>query len=205
MARRPALGALDRELLTRWPAVIGVDEAGRGCLAGPVVAAAVAFTHIREHDLVRDSKELTPLQRERAAQWIRRSCSGWAVVESWVEVIDRMNVVEACRVAMCSAVTATHDEGSFVVVDAVALDLKGVHWLAENKADARYACVAAASILAKVHRDRMMRSLSARWPHWQWERNKGYGTLAHRQALTLRGPTHLHRQSFGWSPVEDGK
>jgi len=200
MRARP-LGSRDRRLLESAPAIIGVDEAGRGCLAGPVVAGAVAFDGIPDNDLVQDSKQLTVRQRERTAAWIRSACRQWAVVESWVEIVDRVNILEASKIAMRAAAEVVAVPGATVVVDAVTLGLADSRELAEPKADARYFCVAAASILAKVHRDAIMCDLASRFPHWRWESNKGYGTVEHRRALEERGITVLHRKTFRWSRV----
>jgi ribonuclease HII len=165
------------------------------------VAAAAVFDTIHDNDLVRDSKQLTARQRSHAAAWIRAACQRWAVVESWVEIIDRVNILGASKIAMRAAVESVAPRGATVVVDAVPLDVSGGRVIAEPKADARYFCVAAASILAKVHRDGIMSGLVASYPHWQWQSNKGYGTAAHRRALQEWGLTVLHRRSFRWSRV----
>jgi len=199
--RSEPLGDRDRQLLRSAPAIVGVDEAGRGCLAGPVVAGAVAFDDIPDNDLVRDSKQLTARQREHTAAWIIGACRHWAVVESWVEIVDRVNILEASRIAMRAAAEVVTVPGATVVVDAVSLSLTGSCVLAEPKADARYFCVAAASILAKVHRDAIMCDLATRFPHWHWQSNKGYGTVAHRRALEAQGVTVMHRKTFRWTRV----
>jgi len=174
---------------------------GRGSLAGPVVAAAVAFTRIPDLPEVRDSKVMTPRQRERAAERIRSSCVGWTAVEVWPFLIDRLNILQATRVAMTAAVGQLAGPASKVVVDAVQLLDESLDARSPRAADASYFVVAAASVVAKVYRDRIMSGLADRHRLWGWQRNKGYGTLEHRKALTQHGQSHLHRRSFGWSPV----
>lgn len=196
------LGARDRALLKRKTRrIIGIDEVGRGCLAGPVVVCGVAFRRIPKYPLVRDSKRLSPRQRAEAAEWIRRSCDGWLLTEVWVEVIDRMNILEATRLAMCAVARVLSSAGSVLVIDQVDPGDVPCPVYAVAGADDRYFSVASASILAKVHRDHIMTELGCRYPLWGWENNKGYGTRAHRLALQQSGPSFLHRKTFGWAPV----
>ena len=194
-----ALGKRDRDLLKTATAVIGVDEAGRGSLAGPVVVAAVAFDDIPDNPLIQDSKTLTARQREEAAVWVRSKCSGWTLVETWVELIDRLNILEATRLAMGAAARTVARSGSVVVFDCVNVPMGDTRILSPKRADSSFFCVAAASILAKVHRDSLMRELDSRYPVWGWRRNKGYGTAAHREALSCLGRSFLHRRSFRFS------
>ncbi|MCG6950273.1 MAG: ribonuclease HII [Acidobacteria bacterium] len=195
------LGSKDRELLRRAGSIIGIDEVGRGALAGPVVVCAAAFVHVPEDDEVRDSKVMTKRQRERAAQRLRDCGARWVVCEVWPEVIDRINILEATRLAMAAAARTLIDEKSVVVTDHVHPGDLDCKVLAKKKADRDYFCVAASSILAKVHRDHLMVNLGRKDPRWHWEENKGYGTAAHRRALQVHGPGSLHRRSFSWSPV----
>jgi ribonuclease HII len=198
---RRVLGELDRKLLERHPVVVGVDEVGRGSLAGPVVVAAVGFTMVPEAPDVQDSKRLSPLQRERTASWVRGVASCWSIVELWVEVVDRLNIREATRVGMVAAVRSVLPAAGCVVSDAMELGLGAVPCVVQTRADADYFCVAASSILAKVHRDRLMCDLAQASPDWDWARNKGYGTLSHRRSLTANGRHFLHRRSFSWTAV----
>lgn len=200
MTHRP-LGSRDRVLLENARQIVGIDEVGRGCLAGPVVVCGVAFRRIPKNPLIRDSKRLSPRQRLEAARWIRARCDGWLVTEVWVEVIDRLNILEATRLAIAATARAMVSTESVLVVDHVDPGEVPcpVHALAG--ADDRFFSVAAASIVAKVHRDRIMVDLDRRYPAWSWKNNKGYGTREHRSALQLSGPTFLHRKSFAWSPV----
>ena len=196
-----ALGSRDREILLDADQIIGVDEVGRGALAGPVVVCAVAFGRIPDDGEVRDSKLLTANGRERIAARLREVTGRWAACEIWPEIIDRLNILEATRLAMAAVARSLVGPRTVVVTDAVDPGELGCRVVAVAKADRDYFCVAAASILAKVHRDRVMVDLGRRDPRWQWERNKGYGTEAHRRALTSFGPGALHRRSFTWSRV----
>ncbi len=200
---RQILGELDRRLLATSAVVIGVDEVGRGSLAGPVVVCAAAFDTIPVEARVQDSKRLTAAAREALAAPLMVAAHTWAIVEIWNEVIDRLNILEATRLAMRAAVAAVADPGASakVVVDAMDLGDLGLPCLNAVGADREWFCVAAASILAKVHRDRLMVKLALRHPAWSWDRNKGYGTVEHRLALDRSGRSFLHRRSFAWSPV----
>ena len=195
------LGLKDREILRGAESIIGVDEVGRGALAGPVVVCAASFAAIPDDPGVRDSKQLTGNRRDEAASRLRASGARWVVCEVWVELIDKLNILEATRLAMRAAAGALVTPGAVVVTDYVDPGDLGCRVLSPKKADREYFSVAAASILAKVHRDRIMVDLGAEQPHWGWEWNKGYGTIAHRLALENCGPGALHRRSFRWSPV----
>jgi len=201
MRIKDPIGARDRALLEDAQRVLGIDEVGRGSLAGPVVVCGVCFETIPSHSLVQDSKTLTPRQRRQAASWVREHCAEWLVVEVWPELIDRVNILEATRLAMRSVVEISADQATIAVVDQVDLGLARYRIHAEPRADATFFSVAAASIVAKVHRDELMVELGRRQPIWEWEKNKGYGTRTHRLALQRHGPGHLHRRSFKWSPV----
>jgi ribonuclease HII len=192
---------LDRVVLRRAAAVIGVDEVGRGSLVGPVVVCAARFERIPSSPRVRDSKLLTARQRCATARWLRQLCSSWVVAEVWQETIDRLNILEATRLAMIAAVRALAEPGVEVVVDHVKLGDLGVPIHSLVRADAEYFSVAAASILAKVHRDRVLAELAAADDRWDWSRNMGYGTVGHRRAIDRWGRSYLHRQSFRVSRV----
>lgn len=185
---------------------IGVDEAGRGPLAGPVVAAAVILSKPRPAGLD-DSKKLSRDKRAVLEEQIKRRCR-WAVGLADVEEIDRLNIFGATMLAMTRAVSAVlADLDSFaadgleVLVDGN-LTPQGRHpdwcWPARPivGGDALEPCISAASIIAKEHRDRMMRGFAEEFPHYGWEKNAGYGTPAHLEALRRHGPTPLHRRSF---------
>lgn len=195
------LGSKDQELLLESNTIIGVDEVGRGALAGPVVVCAAAFEKIPDDDEVRDSKLLNHHRRDSIATRLRSGGARWVVCEVWPELIDRMNILEATRLAMAAAARTLIVPRSVVVTDYVNPGALGCRILSPKRADRDYFCVAAASIMAKVHRDRIMVDLGRQDPRWKWERNKGYGTADHRRALQNVGPGILHRRSFGWSPV----
>lgn len=195
------LGARDRVILSRADAVVGVDEVGRGSLAGPVVVCAAKFDRIPTSPRVRDSKRLTAKQRLETALWIRDNCVSWVVIEVWQELIDRINILEATRLAMRAGVSALARPGTEVVVDYLELGDLGLPIHSFKRADDSFFSVAAASILAKVHRDGIMVELGARDDRWDWSRNKGYGTLNHRRGIGRYGRSYLHRQSFSVSPV----
>ena len=196
-----ALGSKDRDLLLGANAIIGVDEVGRGALAGPVVVCAAAFEEIPDDGEVRDSKLLSPRRRDSIAARLRNGGARWVVCEVWPELIDRLNILEATRLAMAAAARTLIAPRSVVITDYVNPGDLGCRILSPKRADRDYFCVAAASIVAKVHRDRIMVDLGRQDPRWKWERNKGYGTVDHRRALQNVGPGILHRRSFGWSPV----
>lgn len=186
--------------------VVGVDEAGRGPLAGPVVAAAVVLCKPRPSGLD-DSKRLTAERRAVLEARIRRRCAfGIGVVE--VEHIDALNIFQATMWAMAQAVVrlceALGRDATQVLVDGnLTPSGRRPEWRWPARAivggDALVPCISAASILAKEYRDRLMREYARNHPHYGWDRNKGYGTPEHLAALRLHGPTPLHRRSF--SPV----
>jgi ribonuclease HII len=195
------LGSRDREILLESDTVIGVDEVGRGALAGPVVVCATAFEVIPDDNEVRDSKLLTPRRRDAIVARLRSRGVRWAVCEIWPELIDRINILEATRLAMAAAARSLLGPRSVVITDHVHPGELGCRILSPKRADRDYFCVAAASIVAKAHRDRIMVDLGRHDPRWKWDRNKGYGTVDHRRALQNLGPGILHRRSFRWSPV----
>jgi len=185
--------------------VAGVDEAGRGPLAGPVIAAAVVLDGRRPVAGLADSKVLTPERREALAIEIRAAAVSWAVGAADREEIDRLNILNASLLAMRRVVTALAVSPSLVQVDGNRLpDLRGVGYSCRGEAivrgDALVPAISAASILAKVARDALMRDLDARYPGYGFARHKGYPTAAHLAALRALGPSPEHRRSFG--PVQ---
>ena len=177
----------------RW--VAGVDEVGRGCLFGPVTAAAVILDPKDRIRGLRDSKLLEPEVRERLAEQIRARAVAWAIASVDAARIDQINIYQASRVAMREAVLQLLPAPDFLLVDALRLD-HPCPQRALIHGDALSASIAAASIIAKVERDRMMRELDAVYPQYGLASNKGYGTPVHRAALLEHGPTPLHRRSF---------
>jgi ribonuclease HII len=192
---------MDRKILRNASSVIGVDEVGRGALAGPVVVCAALFSTIPDDPGLQDSKRLSPKRRRGSVTRLRAGGVHWAVCEIWEDVIDRLNILESTRLAMRAAASVLVEPAAVVITDHVDPGDLGCRVLSPKSADRDYFCVAAASILAKAHRDRIMVDLGEKHPHWDWHSNKGYGTVAHRRALQMYGSTVFHRKSFHWSPV----
>ena len=174
--------------------VAGVDEVGRGPLAGPVVAAAVILPG-EPPDGIRDSKQLSPAARFRLDREIR-ACSEVAIALASVEEIDRLNILEATMLAMRRAVALLPTPPEAALVDGNRLPELACPARAIVKGDARCPAIAAASIVAKEARDCLMRALAIAHPGYGWERNAGYGTAAHLAALGRLGTTPHHRRSF---------
>lgn len=175
--------------------VAGADEVGRGCLFGCVVAGACILDPAKPIAGLNDSKQLTEHQRDRLAVEIRAQALAWAVAEVDVGRIDQINIYQASRLAMKLAVEKLRPQADAVLVDAAVLDIpcwqkKIIH------GDARSVSIAAASILAKVHRDAIVRAWDKVYPEYDLAANKGYGTARHRAALAKYGPTPMHRQSY---------
>ena len=177
--------------------VAGVDEAGRGCLAGPVVAAAVVVEPGAPLvPGVDDSKELPAEKREKLALAIRQAHPRHAVIAVSPADIDRINILEATRLAMVRALTSLSPRPEIALIDAVPLRIPGLRTLSVVKGDAVCYSIACASILAKVQRDRLMVELDRRFPCYGFAANKGYGSESHRQALVEYGPSEIHRLTF---------
>jgi ribonuclease HII len=181
--------------------ICGVDEAGRGPLAGPVVAAAVILDPARPVAGLDDSKKLTARTRERLAAQIRASAIAWAVAEASVEEIDRLNILQATLLAMARAVSLLNCRPSRVLVDGNRCPEIDLPVEAIIGGDASVAEISAASILAKTARDATMRALDRQFPAYGFARHMGYGTALHLAALRAHGPTPCHRQSF--APVRN--
>lgn len=196
-AVRGVSAALERELQEQGFALVaGVDEAGRGPLAGPVVAAAVILPADWPHDGIDDSKRLSALQRERMARLLAEEALAWAVGLAEAEEVDRLNIHQASLTAMRRAVEALGTRPDHLLIDGRFTLALEIPQRAVVGGDAACLAVAAASILAKVHRDGIMRAWHRRWPQYNFASNKGYGTAEHRQALTRHGPCPLHRRSY---------
>lgn len=179
----------------------GCDEAGRGCLAGPVYAAAVILPGDFRHPLLNDSKQLTEPQRDQLRSVVERSALAWAVASVSPEEIDRINILQASFLAMHRAVEALRRQPEFLLIDGNRFrPYTGIAHLCVVKGDEKYAAIAAASILAKTHRDAEMLRLAQTYPQYDWASNKGYPTAAHRQAIREYGPTPEHRRSFQLLP-----
>ena len=177
--------------------VAGTDEAGRGCLAGPVVAAAVILHQGSRIEGVTDSKALSAAARSSFADRIRSEAVAWSVAECSPEEIDRMNILWAAMEAMRRAVAQLSVPPAYVLIDGNT-DIPGLGIPSRTiiKGDARSHSIAAASILAKTHRDALMQRLHVHHPGFGWDSNAGYPTVAHYEGLAKYGPTPHHRQSF---------
>lgn len=174
----------------------GVDEAGRGPLAGPVVAAAVILDDTRPIRGLADSKTLTALQRERLADQILARALCCSVAHATVKEIDTHNILQATMIAMRRAVEGLRLKPAKVLVDGNRLPTLDVLAEAIVKGDARVKAISAASILAKVHRDRLCQQLDTEFPHYGFAKHKGYGTREHMEALQRHGACVHHRRSF---------
>ncbi|MBK1678786.1 ribonuclease HII [Rhodocyclus tenuis] len=189
--------------------VCGVDEAGRGPLAGPVVAAAVILDPARPIPGLNDSKKLSARRREALAVLIREQALAWAVAEASVEEIDRINILQASLLAMQRAVAALAVRPQLALIDGNRCPRLACPAEALVGGDGRSAPIAAASILAKTVRDELMLVMHARFPMYDFARHKGYPTAAHLAALREHGPCSEHRRSFApvaqlslWTPAE---
>ncbi|AGA78664.1 ribonuclease HII [Echinicola vietnamensis] len=179
----------------------GADEVGRGCLCGPVVAAAVILPNDFAHELINDSKKLSKANRERLVDEIKENATAWAVAESTVEEIDEINILNASFLAMTRAVQALTVQPEHLLIDGNRFKSQlDIPYDCIIKGDGKYASIAAASILAKVHRDKLMATYAEKFPGYGWERNVGYPTKEHREGITKLGTTPLHRQSFKLLP-----
>lgn len=177
--------------------VAGCDEAGRGCLAGPVVAAAVILPKDFYDKDLDDSKKLSERKRDRLRQIIEREALAWAVAECSALEIDQMNILRASITAMHRALDQLQPEPSYLLIDGNRFySYRKIPAECVVKGDGRYSQIAAASILAKTHRDERMLAYDALFPAYQWRENKGYPTVAHRRAIAENGETELHRKSF---------
>jgi len=176
--------------------VAGIDEAGRGPLAGPVVAAAVILDPAREIPGLADSKALRPRVRERLAHEIQVHAAAWAVARAEVEEIDRLNILQATLLAMCRAVQALGQTPVLALVDGSVAPPLTCTVRTVVGGDGLEPAISAASILAKVARDGEMCALHAQYPDYGFDRHKGYPTAAHLAALQRHGPSPVHRRSF---------
>ena len=175
----------------------GLDEAGRGCLAGPVVAAAVILPKDFHDKLLTDSKQLNAKQREQLIDVIKTYAIDYAIAEVDHETIDQINIYKASVMAMHKAVDKLQTIPDHLLVDGNRfISYPFVQHTCIVKGDSKYFSIAAASILAKTYRDEWMQKAAERFPGYGWERNAGYPTLEHRKAVLSLGPTEIHRKTF---------
>lgn len=185
------------ELIVPEGLVCGIDEAGRGPLAGTIVAAAVILDPLRPIPGLNDSKKLSEKKRDALAVLIRERAVGWAVASASVEEIDRLNILHATMLAMQRAVAGLAVRPTSAMVDGNRCPKLDIPCEAVIKGDGKIASIAAASILAKTVRDAEMLTLHAQFPMYGFDRHMGYPTAAHFQALEQHGTSPVHRRSFG--------
>ena len=175
----------------------GTDEAGRGCLAGPVYAAAVILPDSFSHPWLNDSKQLSEARRYKLRPIIEEQAIAWAIGICEAEEIDRINILNASILAMHRALDGLKVRPGAVIVDGNRFKPYGeLPWETMVKGDGRFTNIAAASVLAKTYRDDRMKELAKVHPQYGWDVNKGYPTKAHRKAIAELGPTEEHRMSF---------
>lgn len=175
----------------------GCDEAGRGCLAGPVVAAAVILPSDFNCPQLNDSKQLTEKERESLRPIIESQALAWAVARVEHDEIDKINILNASILAMHKAISKLSIEPEFIIVDGNRFkSYEDIPHQTIVKGDSLYLSIAAASVLAKTHRDEMMQELDQAYPNYGWNKNKAYPTLQHRESIRKLGITPFHRMSF---------
>lgn len=180
----------------------GCDEAGRGCLAGPVYAAAVVLPADFSHPLLNDSKKLSARQRDLLREVIEQEATAWTVAAIAPEVIDQINILQASWEAMHQAIGQLSIRPELLLIDGNRFrPYPDIPHVCMVKGDGRFASIAAASILAKTHRDAYMEQIAQDFPHYDWNQNKGYPTRKHREAILQHGLSPHHRLSFRQSPL----
>ena len=179
----------------------GIDEAGRGCLAGPVFAAAVILPNDFSNSLLNDSKQLTEANRNKLRILIEKEALAWCVAQIDQQEIDRINILQATFKAMHLAVKGLSAQPELLLVDGNRFKpYESIAHVCLVKGDSRFAAIAAASILAKTHRDEYMMTIHEKHPEYEWCNNKGYGTAKHIAAIRKHGYCKHHRQSFRLNP-----
>lgn len=196
LLRRQAMLDYDTAMRTQFGVICGVDEAGRGPLAGDVYAAAVILDE--NHGIVGldDSKKLSEKRREALYDEITEKAAAWCIATATVAEIEKLNILQAAMLAMCRAVAGLGVQPAYVLVDGNRLPELSVPGETVVKGDATSASIAAASVLAKVARDRYMLEQAVHYPQYAFEKHKGYGTAEHRAALLQYGACPIHRPSF---------
>jgi ribonuclease HII len=181
----------------------GCDEAGRGCLAGPVVAASVILPKNFKNPLLNDSKQLSEKKRLTLEELIKKKAITWAVGVVWNKEIDKINILNASIEAMRLAIDNLENLPEFLIIDGNKFHpYKEIPHKCIIKGDAKYASIAAASVLAKNYRDRLMQELHQEFSYYEWNKNKGYPTKTHRQSIVNYGSCKYHRKSFKLLPLQ---
>ncbi|MGY0407735.1 MAG: ribonuclease HII [Polaribacter sp.] len=181
----------------------GTDEAGRGCLCGPVVAAAVILPKKFTHPFLNDSKQLSEKKRDEVRIFIEKNALAFAVSFVWQQEIDKINILQASITGMHRSIDALKIIPKFIIVDGNKFrDHKEIPHKTIVKGDAKYASIAAASVLAKTYRDAYMVKIHQKFPSYNWAKNKGYPTKEHRNAIRKFGATEHHRKTFKLLPEQ---
>jgi ribonuclease HII len=181
----------------------GCDEAGRGCLAGPVVAASVILSKNFKHPLLNDSKQLSKKNRDLLEKVIKEKAVVCGIGVIWNQEIDKINILNASIKAMHKSIEKLKTKPELLLIDGNRFHaFKDIPHKCIIKGDAKYACIAAASVLAKTYRDKLMQKLHLEFPKFDWKNNKGYPTKIHRQSIVNYGITKYHRKSFKLLPLQ---
>ncbi len=176
---------------------VGIDEVGRGCLAGPVVASAVILPSDFDYDIVKDSKKLTEKRRKEAYELIKEHAIEYSISFVDAKSIDKFNILQATMAAMHGCLDKLESEPNHILVDGNVFNkYRDIEHTTVVKGDSKYYSIAAASILAKVTRDEYMKEQHEKFPMYKWDSNKGYGSKVHREAIKEEGISPLHRKSF---------
>lgn len=175
---------------------VGIDEVGRGCLAGPVVACAAILPKDFTDTRIIDSKKISEKKRNSLYQFLLDNCIDYAIGVVCSSIVDQTNILRATKQAMHLALSRLTKKYQYITIDAVKLNNLQVPFIHPFKAEDSHVEVAAASIIAKVYRDNLMKKLHFQYPEYNWYKNKGYGTKEHMKAIEEHGITHTHRQSF---------
>jgi ribonuclease HII len=201
MKTLPQAGLFDDLPYSLEEIICGVDEAGRGPLAGPVYAAAVILHHERPIPGLRDSKKLTEARRDELAPLIRQHCVAWAVAKASEAEIDRLNILQASMLAMKRAVYQLATVPTLALIDGNKCPVMRIQTIAIVDGDDKIESISAASILAKTARDDALQKLHKKYPQYGFDQHKGYGTALHLERLREHGPCPVHRRSF--APVRE--
>lgn len=181
----------------------GTDEAGRGCLSGPVVAAAVILPKDFTHPFLNDSKQLSEKKREELRPFIEKNALAFGVSFVWQEEVDKINVLQASITGMHRSIEMLEIQPEFIIIDGNKFkDYKSIPHKTIVKGDAKYLSIAAASVLAKTYRDEYMEKIHKEFPMYNWQKNKGYPTKEHRNAIREFGATNYHRKTFKLLPEQ---
>jgi ribonuclease HII len=188
---------------SKYKLEVGTDEAGRGCLAGPVVAAAVILPDSFNHPLLNDSKQLTEEQREKLRPFIEKNALAYAVAFVDAPKIDEINILQSSILAMHKSIQKLKIKPEFIIVDGNKFkSFDNIPHQTIVKGDAKFMSIAAASVLAKTYRDDYMQKIAKEFPNYFWEKNKGYPTKQHRNGIRAFGITKYHRKTFRLLPTQ---